>query len=41
MKKTTLANLRDSLAGMKHEVTVAEEVSAKAKRAIDAMLAVK
>ena len=41
MKKSTLANLRDALAEMKHEVTVPEDVAIKAKRAIDAMLAVK
>jgi quinolinate synthase len=41
MKKSTLANLRDALAEMKHEVTVPEDVATKAKRAIDAMLAVK
>ena len=40
MKKNTLENLRDSLAEMKTEVMVPVETSARAKRAIDAMLAV-
>ena len=40
MKKNTLENLRDSLEEMKTEVVVPEETSARAKRAIDAMLAV-
>ena len=40
MKKNTLENLRDSLVEMKTEVLVPEETSARAKRAIDAMLAV-
>ena len=40
MKKNTLENLRDSLVEMKTEVVVPEETSARAKRAIDAMLAV-
>jgi len=40
MKKNTLENLRDSLRNMKTEVVVPEDVSARARRAIDAMLAV-
>ena len=40
MKKNTLENLRDSLREMKTEVTVPDEVSVRARRAIDAMLAV-
>ena len=40
MKKNTLENLLDSLVEMKTEVVVPEETSARAKRAIDAMLAV-
>ena len=40
MKKNTLENLRDSLRDMKTEVVVPEDVSARARRAIDAMLAV-
>jgi quinolinate synthase len=41
MKKMTLESVRDALKEMKHEVIVPAEVSVKAKRAIDAMLAVK
>lgn len=41
MKKATLENVRDALAFMRHEVIVPEEISKKAKRAIDAMLAIK
>ena len=40
MKKITLENLADCLREMKHAVTVPEDVSTRAKRAIDAMLAV-
>ena len=40
MKKNTLENLRDSLRDMKTEVVVPEEIAAKARRAIEAMLAV-
>ena len=40
MKKNTLENLRDSLMEMKTEVVVPGEIAARAKRAIDAMLAV-
>ena len=39
MQKITLEKLRDCLAGMKEEVVVPEEIAVKAKRAIDAMLA--
>ena len=40
MKKTTLENLAASLREMKTRVSVPEETAAKARRAIDAMLAV-
>ena len=40
MKKITLENLAGCLREMKHEVAVPEEISTRAKRAIDAMLAV-
>ncbi len=40
MKKTTLENLAASLREMKTPVEVAPEIAAKAKRAIDAMLAI-
>lgn len=40
MKKTTLENLAACLRDMKHEVVVPEDVASRAKRAIDAMLAV-
>ena len=40
MKKATLENMRDALRDMKHAVTVPEETAARAKRAIDAMLAI-
>ncbi|MBP3406816.1 MAG: quinolinate synthase NadA [Kiritimatiellae bacterium] len=40
MKKITLENLADCLREMKHEVAVPEEISTRAKRAIDAMLAI-
>ena len=40
MKKITLENLADCLREMKHEVAVPEEISIRAKRAIDAMLAI-
>ena len=39
MKKTTLENLADCLREMKHRVVVPEDVAARARRAIDAMLA--
>ena len=38
MKKITLDNLVDCLREMKHAVSVPEDISARAKRAIDAML---
>ena len=41
MKKTTLENLAASLREMKTEVTVPTDVAVRAKRAIDAMLAVR
>ena len=41
MKKITLENLAACLREMKYEVKVAEETSIRAKRAIDAMLAIK
>ncbi len=41
MKKTTLESLRASLSEMKTRVNVQEEVAVRAKRAIDAMLAMK
>ena len=41
MKKTTLENLFECLKEMKTRVVVPEEIAVKAKRAIDAMLAVK
>ena len=40
MKMITLENLRDSLRDLKHEVTVAPEIAARARRAIDRMLAI-
>jgi len=40
MKKTTLENLAECLREMKHRVVVPEDVAARARRAIDAMLAV-
>ena len=40
MKKITLENLVGCLREMKHEVAVPEEISTRAKRAIDAMLAI-
>lgn len=39
MKKITLENLRDALRDRQHEVIVPEEIAVRAKRAIDAMLA--
>ena len=39
MKQITLGNIYDALVEMKHEVLVSEDVRVKAKRAIDAMLA--
>jgi quinolinate synthase len=40
MKMITLENLRDSLRDLKHEVTVPAETAARARRAIDRMLAI-
>ena len=40
MKKTTVENLYEALAEMKTRVTVPEEIAKRAKRAIDAMLAI-
>lgn len=40
MKKNTLENLRDALVEMKTEVTVPDETAVRARRAIEAMLAV-
>jgi len=40
MKKTTLENLADSLREMKTRVTVPEDIATRARRAIEAMLAV-
>ena len=39
MKRITLENIYDALVEMKHEVTIPEDVRVRAKRAIDAMLA--
>jgi quinolinate synthase len=39
MKRITLEGIYDALAEMKHEVTIPEDVRLRAKRAIDAMLA--
>ena len=41
MKKITLENLRDALRDLKYAVEVPAEIASKAKRAIDAMLAIK
>ena len=40
MKQITLENLRDSLRDLKHRVTVPPETAARARRAIDRMLAI-
>ena len=40
MKKTTLENLAESLREMKTEVSVPQDIAIRAKRAIDAMLAI-
>jgi len=40
MKQITLENLRDSLRDLKHRVTVPSETAARARRAIDRMLAI-
>jgi len=39
MKRITLEGIYDALANMQHEVTIPEDVRVRAKRAIDAMLA--
>ena len=41
MKKITLENIRDSLLHMRYEVTVAPDVAARARAAVERMLAVK
>jgi quinolinate synthase len=40
MKRITLANIRDSLAEMKHEVIVDPDVAARARVAVERMLEV-
>ena len=40
MKKTTLENLAESLREMKHQVVVADGIAARARRAVEAMLAI-
>jgi quinolinate synthase len=40
MKMITLENLRDSLRDLKHEVIVPPETAARARRAVDRMLAI-
>jgi quinolinate synthase len=40
MKQITLHNLRDALRDLKYEVTVQPDVAARARRAIDRMLAI-
>ena len=40
MKKTTLENLAAALREMKTRVTVPEDISVRARRAIEAMLAI-
>ena len=40
MKQITLEKLRDSLRHLQYEVTVAPDVAARARRAIDRMLAI-
>ena len=39
MKRITLEGIYDALVEMKHEVLIPEDVRARAKKAIDAMLA--
>ena len=41
MKRITLENIRDSLRDLKHEVTVAPEVAARARVAVERMLEIK
>jgi len=38
MKRITLGNIRHALETMTHEVTVAPEIAAKARRAVERML---
>ena len=40
MKKTTLENLAEALREMKTRVTVPEDIAVRARRAIEAMLAI-
>ena len=40
MKMITLENLRDSLRDLQYEVTVPEDTAARARRAIERMLAI-
>ena len=40
MKKTTLENLAESLGEMKHRVTVPDDIAVRARRAVEAMLAI-
>ncbi len=40
MKKTTLENLAESLREMQHKVVVPEDIAARARRAVEAMLAI-
>jgi quinolinate synthase len=40
MKRITLGNIRRALEEMRHEVTVAPEIAARARRAVERMLAV-
>ncbi len=40
MKRITLANIRSALETMRHEVTIAPDVAARARRAVERMLAV-
>jgi quinolinate synthase len=40
MKKTTLENLAEALRDMKTRVTVPEEIAVRARKAIEAMLAI-
>ena len=40
MKKTTLENLTEALREMKTRVTVPEDIATRARRAIEAMLAI-
>ena len=40
MKKTTLENLAESLREMQHKVVVPEDTAVRARRAVEAMLAI-